>query len=321
MEFYPDRSTFLNKAKKMLRNKARNYYCLYERDRTPIEKLAEESLQSTLLELWPLERQTKISLQQYMDEIQEAFGCTFKKVKSAEWMQRYKFQIDGQKWTLSQGGNLPNDWRSEYLIKLNDYLSVGSPKELVQAIQFFNAFLPELRSYVIDFAQTDSYNSTKHFRVPEEDRIIHDYPATKAPLDLTKPYPGITEELLSRKVKEYNNLYFEGKLPLCSVKLIFGLILRKKPCYACYRLGDDTIRVDFYVTYCSSGIIRSILLHEMIHHYIYHFYRDGIEKEVTHGATFQRIRRKLNEKYGLRIDQKMTAAQKNYRITSIETAH
>ena len=293
----------------MLREVTRDYYFLYGRDSTPIEKVAEQSLQFSLRKLWPLERQTKISLQQYMDEIQEAFGCTFKKVKSGEWMQRYQFQIDGQKWTLSQGGkNLPND----YLIKLNDYLSVGSPKELVQVIQFFKAFLPELRSYAIDYTQKGSY----------KDRITYDYKATKAPLVLTKPYPGITKELLSRKVKEYNNLYFEGKLPPCSVKLKFGLILKKKnPCSAYYNTGKDTIHVDFYVTYCSSGSIRSILLHEMIHHYMYHFYRDEFKKEITHGATFQRIRRKLNEKYGLRIDQKMTMAQKNYQITSVETAH
>ena len=322
-QLYQDSIDFLKKAKKTLRDKTRSYYIIYGRDNTSLEDAVEQILQSSLRKLWPLERQTKISLQQYMDEIQEAFGCTFKKVKSAEWMQRYKFQIDGQKWTLSQGGNLPNDWRSEYLITLNDYLSVGSPKELVQVIQFFNVLLPEFRSYVTDYAQKGRFFNAKRSKVSEEDRIIHDLPLTnKAALDLTKPYPSMTVELLCRKVQEYNVLYFEGMLPPCSVKLSGGLISRKRnPCYAYYGTGKDTIVVDFYVTYCSSGRIRALLLHEMIHHYMYHFYRHEFKKETSHGATFQRIRRKLNEKYGLRIDQKMTAAQKYYRISSVEIAH
>lgn len=322
MELFPDRIDFFNKTMKTLRKHTRTYYFLDGWDITPLEKVVEQILQSSLLGLWPLGGQTKLSLQHYMEEIQETFGCTFKNVQSDEWKQRYEFSIDGQKWTLSKGGKQPDDWRSEYLIKLNEYLSVGSPKELVQVIKFFNVLLPGFRSYVTDYAQTGSFLNAKQSKVSEEDRITHDYPARKTPLDLTKPYTDITEELLSRKVQEYNALYFEGQLPSCTVKLRGGLISKKKnPRLAYYGVGEDTIVVDFYVTYCSSGGIRSLLLHEMIHHYMYHFCREEFEKEAVHGPKFQRIRRKLNEKYGLRIDQKMTAAQKYYRITSVEIAH
>ena len=322
MEFYPDRSAFLKKAKKTLRDETRSYYIIYGRDNTSLEDAVEQILQSSLRKLWPLGGQTKLSIQLYLDEIQEAFGCTFKIIQSDDWKQRYEFNIGGQKWTLSQGGMLPEDWLSEYFIQLNEYLSVGNPKELVQVIQFFNVLLPEFRSYVTDYAQKGRFFNAKRSKVSEEDRIIHDYPATKAPLDLTKPYPGITVELLGRKVQEYKVLYFEGMLPPCSVELSGGLISRKRnPCYAYYETGKDTIVVDFYVTYCSSGRIRALLLHEMIHHYIYHFYRHEFEKEPKHGPTFKRIRRELNDKYQLRIDQKMTAAQKYYRISSVEIAH
>lgn len=317
MELYSNRINILKKAKKKLRDETRSYYFLNGRNNTPLENVVERILQSSLRELWPLGGQTKLSLHHYMDEVQKAFGCTFTRVQSDEWTQRYEFNIGGQKWTLSQGGKLPDDWLSEYFIQLNDNLSVGSPKELVQTIQFFNVLLPEFRSYVTDYAQRGRFS-----RVSEADRITNDYPLNKkTPLLLTRPYPCSTEELLSRKVQEYNVLYFEGMLPPCSVKLIGGLISRKKnPCLAYYEFGKDTIVMDFYITYSSSGCIRSLLLHEMIHHNMYHFYRDEFKNEIHHGATFQRIRRKLNEKYGLRIDQKMTADQKYYRISSYEIA-
>ncbi len=81
-QLYQDSIDFLKKAKKTLRDETRSYYIIYGRDNTSLEDAVEQILQSSLRKLWPLERQTKISLQQYMDEIQEAFGCTFKIIQS-----------------------------------------------------------------------------------------------------------------------------------------------------------------------------------------------------------------------------------------------
>ena len=142
--------------------------------------------------------------------------------------------------------------------------------------------------------------------MPSEDRITHYIPLPVAEIGSNKPSPAVSEELLGRKYAEYNKLYFNGKLPACSIRFEYNLtIQKKKPGYAYYNAVNSEIVMDYACSFLSDGYIRSILIHEMIHHYIYTFYRANFDSEPSHGATFQKIRRYLNDNYQLRIDQRI----------------
>ena len=53
----------------------------------------EEALNYALSSTWPIRGQYKLSLQPYIEAIQNAFGCTFLEERSKDWDITYRFQI------------------------------------------------------------------------------------------------------------------------------------------------------------------------------------------------------------------------------------
>ena len=274
-----------------------------------------EVVNEAMADIWPVDRQSKISLGPYMEALRDAFGCSFTEVKSKRWTTSYRFNVGMEKWTLSQGDKREYYPCSELVIKLNDWLDVGRAEELVEIIRFVNGFLPKFRAYALKYAKRKNRCSLE-----DEDRITYEKEMRKGPISLSVPRKGITEELLNRKCQEYNALYFAGRLPSCTVHFCSGLITRKKrPALGVYCSHNATILIDYYSSYLTDCCLRAVIMHEMIHHYIISCFPCASDKESSHGPTFQRIRRLLNRKYGLRIDQTMTAKQKGYVISAIET--
>ncbi len=305
-----DKETFCRQIKEAIRGEVqvRKFLGVIIRPR--------EVVNEAMADIWPVDRQYKISLGPYMDALREAFGCSFTEVKSKRWTTSYRFNVGKEKWTLSQGDKREYYPCSELVIKLNDCLDVGHPEDLVEIIRFVNGLLPSFRAYALKFGERKMPDKSPR---DDEDRITYETEMKKGPISLSAPHKGITEELLNRKCQEYNALYFAGRLPSCTVHFCSGLITGKRPALGVYRSHNATILIDYYSTYLTDCCLRAVIVHEMIHHYVASCFPRALSAETHHGPTFQKIRRLLNRKYGLRIDQKMTAKQKSYVISAIET--
>lgn len=302
-----DQDTFFRRIKTAIRGEvqARKFFGYKIRPR--------EVVNEAMADIWPIDRQYKITLEPYMDALRDAFGCSFTEVKSKRWAASYRFNVGKERWTLSQGDRSGYFDCPTLVIRVNDWLDVGRPEDLVELISFVNGILPALQNYTLKYAEGKMPDKSSE---NDKDRITYEMKMRKGPISLSVPRKGITEELLNRKCQEYNALYFAGRLPSCAVRFYSGLITKKKPALGVY--NGHTIFIDYYSTYQTDGYLRSLLLHEMIHHYIDTCFPLASKTEMSHGPTFQRIRRLLNRKYGLRIDQRMTKAQRGYSIAAVE---
>ena len=274
---------------------------------------------------WPIRYQYKVNIQLYLDAIRQAFDCYVDKVNDDLWDEKYEFSIDGSSWTLGCGLRLgPNNYQP-FSIFLNECLPVGYPEDTVKMISVVNGILPELRAY----CEWLSNRRSKRNGEAKPHGFLN-YDPKKNPVYSAIPYNTITQELLNRKIKEYNQLYFNNKLPYCPITIcnIKALRLEKRkngcafynpnPRCSLYESIDCEIVIDTLVTYCYDVMIRSVLLHEMIHHYIYSLCPQKYKKETSQGPTFQRIRRQLNIKYNLGIDKPCTKEALSYDIQTIE---
>ena len=108
-------------------------------------------------------------------------------------------------------------------------------------------------------------------------------------------YIALKKADLERRFKEYNEMYFDGVLPDCRLRITkngfcpaWYIVLAKKP--------------HIYISnryYWTDNDLKLTLIHEMVHYYI-----DRILKKwtfSTHGYTFNHECSKLRDKYGLRV--------------------
>ena len=117
----------------------------------------------------------------------------------------------------------------------------------------------------------------------------------------------ITTEILQEKFEEYNNLYFNGELPLPR----FGLLKSYMTCgyFSCKKiigkrkLRGQRIDISCYYDWEEEGL-RDILVHEMIHYYLAYKH---IDNELTHGDAFINMANNFNEIYGMNIGKKANA--------------
>ena len=304
-----DKETFCRQIKEAIRGEVqtRKFFGYKIRPR--------EVVNEALADMWPIDRQYKVSLEPYMDALRDAFGCSFTEVNSKRWTTSCRFNVGKEKWTLSQGDRSGYYDCPTLAIRVNDWLDVGRPEELVELIRIVNGILPALRDYTLKYAEGKKPDKSPG---DDKDKITYEMKMRKGPVSLSVPRKGITEELLNRKCQEYNALYFAGRLPLCTVHFCSGLITGKRAAFGVYYGYNATILIDYYSTYMTDGYLRSLILHEMIHHYVAFCFPRALSTETPHGPTFQKIRRLLNRKYGLRIDQQMTKAQRGYSISAVE---
>lgn len=107
----------------------------------------------------------------------------------------------------------------------------------------------------------------------------------------------ITKEEVKKRYSEYNKLYFGNKLKMpkfyfLNSKLPYGTCIRdKKQC-------DIWIskRIDW-----TDEFLKNILIHEMIHQYVYEVLHGWKYSPIQHGPLFHFVRWKLIRKYGLTI--------------------
>lgn len=109
----------------------------------------------------------------------------------------------------------------------------------------------------------------------------------------------VSKDDLKRRFEEYNNLYFHNKLKMpefCinTAKLPYGsCVVDKKQC---------RIWISKYTKW-TDETLRSVLVHEMIHQYVYEVLHGCKYTLFPHGIRFHYVRWKLNRKYNLRIDK------------------
>ena len=112
----------------------------------------------------------------------------------------------------------------------------------------------------------------------------------------------ITKELLKQKFEEYNKLYFNNELPMCTfsynfMKDAFG----RYTIQTRYKEGKvGHIRISKSID-LDEDMLRELLVHEMIHHYV-HFI-DGVSFDgfFSHGRHFVRQVNRLKKQFGLEI--------------------
>ena len=112
----------------------------------------------------------------------------------------------------------------------------------------------------------------------------------------------ITKELLKQKFEEYNKLYFNNELPMCTfsynyMRFAFGLYTIRTR-YKERKVGH--IRISKSID-LDEEMLRQLLVHEMIHHYV-HFI-DGVSFDgfFSHGRHFVRQIKRIKKEHGLEI--------------------
>lgn len=99
----------------------------------------------------------------------------------------------------------------------------------------------------------------------------------------------ITRNLLKQRFAEYNQAYFEGKLTMPKFSLPQSYHTEK------------VYTVNRTWKYRTEDFFKDVLVHEMIHQYVYEMLKGGAYHVVQHGLRFHYVRWKLYRKYGLKI--------------------
>ena len=119
----------------------------------------------------------------------------------------------------------------------------------------------------------------------------------------------MTIELLEEKYDEYNEMYFDGKLPRPNH---FGLLksFKKYGEFRCNshapgsKLFNVTISISCYYIWDEKHL-RDVLCHEMLH---YKCERSKNVEEDMHGQMFVKAAEEMNKKYGLNISARYDTA-------------
>ena len=119
----------------------------------------------------------------------------------------------------------------------------------------------------------------------------------------------ITTEILQEKFEEYNNLYFNGELPLPR----FGLLKSYMTCgyFSCKKiigkrkLRGQRIDISCYYDWEEEGL-RDILVHEMIHYYLAY---TGKDRNCRHGKAFKEMAGIFELNYKINIESHVDLSQ------------
>lgn len=97
----------------------------------------------------------------------------------------------------------------------------------------------------------------------------------------------------------FNEEHFGGILPIPNIKIRHGWhTLGYFHCDPCAPLGtSETIEMTDFYDYTDDEF-RDILIHEMIHYYLYY---TGEDPRCRHGKAFKAMARRFNKEYGMNI--------------------
>lgn len=109
---------------------------------------------------------------------------------------------------------------------------------------------------------------------------------------------GLTKSELMQLHSEYNQMYFGGKLSMPE----FVFFARKIPFGRFTRGKSVKIGISAYRKGWSEGFLKDVvLIHEMIHQYVYECMWGCRYSLIQHGLQFHYVRWLLKRRYGLRI--------------------
>lgn len=107
----------------------------------------------------------------------------------------------------------------------------------------------------------------------------------------------IVKDELQRRFEEYNRFYFNEKLNTPR----FKFIMAKKPYGSCH---VDKMRCEIWISKYikwTDETLKNVLIHEMIHQYVYEVLYGCKYTLFPHGIRFHYVRWRLNKKYNLKI--------------------
>ena len=111
----------------------------------------------------------------------------------------------------------------------------------------------------------------------------------------------VTKELLKELFAEYNKLYFDGRLGKCD----FSFFSKKQSILGWYCAKEDSkgrpndkIWIGTSVVWREEHLQR-ILIHEMIHMYVYRVEGHKYDGVLGHGWRFRRQCRRIRKHYGI----------------------
>lgn len=97
---------------------------------------------------------------------------------------------------------------------------------------------------------------------------------------------------------DYNNAYFDNILPIPNFKIRHSVKILGYFSYIYDEFGPiETIEISDFYAYTPNQL-RDIMVHEMIHYYLYYI---GEDVKLKHGKAFKKKARQLNKMYGLHV--------------------
>ena len=112
----------------------------------------------------------------------------------------------------------------------------------------------------------------------------------------------ITKELLKQKFEEYNKLYFNNELPMCTFSYNY-----MKDAFGRYTTHTKSNGRKIGHIWISKSIdldeemLRELLVHEMIHHYVRIIEGVFFDGFFCHGRHFVRQIKRIKKEHGLEI--------------------
>ena len=107
--------------------------------------------------------------------------------------------------------------------------------------------------------------------------------------------------------RDYNDMYFEGSLPMPEFEIIhsfknFGLFESQIYNGTIY---NPVIKISDQWDYTKHQF-RNILVHEMVHYYLAY---NGIDMNGSHGKHFSKMAKELNTNFGLNITKRINLTE------------
>lgn len=109
----------------------------------------------------------------------------------------------------------------------------------------------------------------------------------------------ICESQIRCLFRQFNKDYFGNILPMPYIKIRHSVNTLG---YFSYMQNEmfgttETLEISYFYAYTSNQL-RDIVVHEMIHYYLYYI---GEDVRLKHGKSFMRMARQLNQSYGLHV--------------------